>query len=1214
MRQHFKRLLPSQIIFPLVIFFVGLAIAVLNYTPNTFLTGWDTLHPEFNFPHALSSTFWGTFRLDQGLGAIAAHSHMSEIPRIILLWISSIILPPSFLRYFYFFTCLILGPLGMYFFVRLVLSKKDDKLAGSVAAFASALYFLLNLGTLQHFYVPFEMFAAHFAFLPWIFYLALKYLGKGNRRLLLVIFIVTFLGSPQAYAATLFYGFFVCFASFIFLYSTLTKSIRRGILVLFTLIFASAFWMLPNFYSALNQSAEIEQSKINSLFSPEAILHNQQWGTLDNIFLNKNFLFDWREYSFAKGEFVQVLNEWQLHLENPVIAVLGWVTVVIALLGLIGVVVRKDKVGISLLLPFVICLFFLINNNPPTGFLYRFFTENFPVLGEAFRTPFTKFSIFFILIMGYFFGSGIYLLIKGLFRIKKTVIIPVVLAGLVAVLLGIYMLPAFKGNLISRSMRVSIPQEYFDMYEWFDNQPDQRVATLPMYTFWGWKYLTWGYQGAGFLWFGLNQPVMERDFDRWNADNETFYTQASSAIYEENQENFENILAKYNIGYLVYDSSEFNPGGSSTLLKSDLLEKWLNNSPNITKEKDFGFISVYKTPWGREGLVAPSQYQYIDKDSTYAAHDSLNYKDSIYIRSDKANMYPFANLDPRVTQKAISDNKIILSKNVDLDGKYTLSIPDLTTNQTQVVVSAYGQFVGGDLEVTLILQPPKIIVDGIETPLDPVKYSYKFDLDEPAGYLSVGNKVYPLNYSLSSSNVYLGTQVVNTNQDTPLAVYGQNLIIDEEFGDKLLSSEASWCSDSTKKVPSRVSRKILTLVAQKESVCVGNGAIMPTNGLNSLKFVSGGEMYPFACLNSATSNGCLNTNKPNQFQDFSGFGRESLFLTPLTKGDYWQAFVAQGQDKGQKSLELSNFQSGYYPEIGRLNATLGESFGVFYRDKNIELDSPKEISIELPILVSATENFGLNRGYPQTKNCDLDERGEVSRIRNQDSVEYYSVDDGIACDYFDYPEVSFPQGYFFRMTGVNSLGRPIKIYLQNQGENRIQEEILLSESNFDDLYYLPSLNIDKSGGYVANIENRSFGWIEAKNLINNIEFIFVPDQWLGNIFLTPSANAKLDIQDNPVKILNQSKTGLIYKTQIDASKGDGVVVLPVEYEKGWVALGLKDLEINTWANGWEVPQGTKNITVFYLPQILQFGGFIIAFLWLIIVILYPRVFDKRRSI
>jgi hypothetical protein len=485
-------------------------------------------------------------------------------------------------------------------------------------------------------------------------------------------------------------------------------------------------------------------------------------------------------------------------------------------------------------------------------------------------------------------------------------------------------------------------------------------------------------------------------------------------------------------------------------------------------------------------------------------------------------------------------------------------------------------------------------------------------LENQPGYLSVGNKVYPLSYSFSSSNLFLGTQVVNTDQDTPLAVYGQNLVLNEEFGNVLQSAQASWCSDASQKVPSENRAGTLTIGAQKESVCIGNSVIMPVNGLNSLKFVSGGEMYPFACLNSATSDGCLNANRPNQFQDYSGFSRESLFLTPLTKGDYWQAFVAQGQDKGQKSLDLSNVQSGYYPEIGRLNATLGESFGVFYRDKDIDLDSPKEIAIELPVLVSATENFGLNRGYPQAKNCDLDERGEVDRVRNQDSVEYYSVNDGVACDYFDYPEVSFSQGYFLRMAGVNSTGRPVKIYLQNQGENRIQDEILLSEDNFDDLYYLPWLNIDKSGGYVANIENRSFGWIEAKNLVNNIEFIFVPDQWLGNIFLTPSVNAQLDSQDNAIKILNQSKTGLMYKAEIDASKGDGVVVLPVAYEEGWVALGLKDLEINSWANGWEVPQGTKNITVFYLPQILQFGGFIIAFLWLIIVILYPRVFDKRR--
>ena len=58
--------------------------------------------------------------------------------------------------------------------------------------------------------------------------------------------------------------------------------------------------------------------------------------------------------------------------------------------------------------------------------------------------------------------------------------------------------PYFNGNLISPSMRVNIPEAYFELFRVMEDK-DGRIAKLPMHTPYGWTYYSWDYEGAGFL-------------------------------------------------------------------------------------------------------------------------------------------------------------------------------------------------------------------------------------------------------------------------------------------------------------------------------------------------------------------------------------------------------------------------------------------------------------------------------------------------------------------------------------------------------------------------------------------------------------------------------------------------------------------------------------------------------------------------------------------
>ena len=84
-----------------VLIFISGYISYKNYIPGTFLTGWDTLHPEFNFKMYWGRIIDGVWQEHQGLGAVGSQAHASEIPRIAILSVLSIFLRMSQLRYSY---------------------------------------------------------------------------------------------------------------------------------------------------------------------------------------------------------------------------------------------------------------------------------------------------------------------------------------------------------------------------------------------------------------------------------------------------------------------------------------------------------------------------------------------------------------------------------------------------------------------------------------------------------------------------------------------------------------------------------------------------------------------------------------------------------------------------------------------------------------------------------------------------------------------------------------------------------------------------------------------------------------------------------------------------------------------------------------------------------------------------------------------------------
>jgi hypothetical protein len=148
-----------------------------NYNLGTWLSGWDNLHPEFNFFLNVKRSFFGVWQEYQGLGLLGGMGHGSDLIRQIILWLISFILPNSFNRYFFHFLMLLVGAIGVYKLLDYLLTDGERK---KTACLAGGVFYLFNLATLQMFYVPLEVYSSHFAFLPWLFLANLKFLQEGN--------------------------------------------------------------------------------------------------------------------------------------------------------------------------------------------------------------------------------------------------------------------------------------------------------------------------------------------------------------------------------------------------------------------------------------------------------------------------------------------------------------------------------------------------------------------------------------------------------------------------------------------------------------------------------------------------------------------------------------------------------------------------------------------------------------------------------------------------------------------------------------------------------------------------------------------------------------------------------------------------------------------------------------------------------------------------
>ena len=342
---------------------ITLFLIYLNYEPKTYLIGWDNLNPEFDTWMNFKRTLFSVWQEYRGLGLLGGQAHAADLPRILLiLLLQTFKIDNSLIRYITTFLPLILGPLGVYFLFDLHLFReKLDAKTTQFASFLGALFYLLNLNTLQTFFVPFETFTWFYGALPWLLFFTISYISKPSTKKLFTLFVISLIASPAFYVETIFLVFFVSIIPFIIEFFYQKRKILTSIKIIsgsiFSLVVPHLYWLLPVIFFVISGGGHVaETAKINNISSPQTYFRNLQFSNLPDLALMKGYLFNYLDMG-AGYKYDYLLSVWRNHLSTPLISLLGFLIFIVTMTGLYYSVKKRFTWTASFMSMLFLCLF-----------------------------------------------------------------------------------------------------------------------------------------------------------------------------------------------------------------------------------------------------------------------------------------------------------------------------------------------------------------------------------------------------------------------------------------------------------------------------------------------------------------------------------------------------------------------------------------------------------------------------------------------------------------------------------------------------------------------------------------------------------------------------------------------------------------------------------------------------------------------------------------
>lgn len=783
--------------YPLAILFIAfVSVFAANFSPNTYLLGWDNRQQELYSLLNLKRYIFSVWQESQGLGLLAGHAHASEIPHALFTAFLSIFLPLNWIRQIFVFLTLFAGPVGVYFLVKKLVRWESNFLNKNIP-FLGALFYLFNLSTIQTFYTPLEPFIIHYASLPWLFLSALYFIANRTKKALVFFILINVLAIPQAQIPTVFFVYLFSLSFFLLVMIIETKRtelLARSLKIILITLLLNSLWLLPFIYFYLTNGQVALEAKINQMSTETIFQQNKEFGNIFDVMLLKGFWFNNIDPDI-KGNFVYMMSVWRENLN--LVQYLGFAFFLVILTGFIYVK-RSAPFVIPFSALFVLAFTMLATNTPPFSWI-DYLLRQIPVLNEVFRFPFTKFSTLAALTYSFFFAIGVgklYILLENRFKPKVSILYSIIPVFTLLILLFIF--PVFKGNLFYEKERLKLPTEYSQAFEFFKKQnQNTRIANFPQHTFWGWNFYNWGYGGSGFIWYGIPQPILDRAFDVWSRYDENYYWEVSYALYSKQPVLLEQVLNKYQINFLLIDKNITNPSSPRALFVPET-EQLLSQLNSIKKIATFGKIDIYEHRL-RENVndfvflthKNPKINSYKWGNFDYAYTQMPNYissKDSPEITYQFRTLFSGKNEEDREFTLSENEKYVELSTEISLKQDSRLNIPFIGFPQLEnlVAVSFVSEKTNEGFLIKAIVESPQVFLNNTKV--------WGKSIEKPLFIVPVGG---PAEFDLSFARLNIKVNLNDSKKDlgsTLVPLYGQFSVS--------LTSSASFQADLSNEINS----------------------------------------------------------------------------------------------------------------------------------------------------------------------------------------------------------------------------------------------------------------------------------------------------------------------------------------------------------------------------------------------------------------------------
>jgi hypothetical protein len=1109
---------------PLVIITLIWIILYIANIPerNARLIGWDNLLTELN------RAFFGVWQEHQGLGHIGGHGYATSIIHALQIGILSIAVPQQFIRYTYISLCLLSGGLGAYFLSYIALPTNNIR-AKKIGSAIAGCFYMLNLGTIQNFYIPFEAFTVHFATLPWLIISLVRYLQKPSRLWFMAFLAINIAAIPLGFVPPLFIVttlWLIGIAGMYLISHHNWSMLKRITLLFFAYVCIHAFWLLPVVHYSLTDSQEYLSSYGNLTSTGDFILQNKAYGTLANVSLLKGFYFESLD-SDTIGESYKILAPWISHLQKPGIIPIGYLFFLLSVLGAVLSFrnIRKSPLLAGLLVLSLLSFTAMATNTVPFANISNFIQQSVPLLKQAFRIAFTKFSISLALSYSIFLALSVssftaFLMVH--FKKRTTAFVPFLPPVILFILILIFSFPALSGHLFYKKAKLEMPTGYTKLMTWFGNQdPNERVALFPQGWRTGWEIYNWGYSGTGFLFYSLPQPITERAFDVWSKYNETYYWQISDALFRNDYTSLNHLLNLYQIRYLVYDPNlkPFASAKEQVILEN--LLSYLTTSEGIIRRTTFSSpentrvrpISVFE-----RNIENPDKNHIMIVDTppnilpavSYTDRDMLNTSGLTY-RTDPAKdadiVLPFRSL---FNGRGMLDTDVTIS---DTGDSFTFSKEVKSVNDVRLVLPAYQ-----DMERYIPAEVVVIVGQKNTTVAVRSALPHLYIDNKNIGYINQEKTVFSI--------------PIAQQEPVTLMING----VDRQLPVDLKKSQT----------------QVITLFA---------------TGENSLTFSGAKKAY-----------------------------RTTFTFTPVSQTA--QNIVLSGNTSHLIEIRVpkSMFPYGY-------DSAVEQSF----RD-------------------SAANGCSQ---YQATQ-----------RTWIPDALPYWRMTAGksdTSCMAFYFPNLSHDTGYLIRTTSKHITGRPFEFILHNLTTDRTDLQFLLPDaSDWRESYTIQPPQLADGLGYTVKLLNTSIASLVSTNDLAAVSIVPIPYGYIKSIQLRGTDSGLTFASDSAdITIMTPKQTSSYgyavshpnpsyYRIDMEPSsvqKDSKTLILNQSFNPGWHAYMIPENDaitalfpfiigrelpnhviINNWANGWEIPPGTSTIVIFFLPQLLEWIGFIllpIPFLFLI---------------